>query len=859
MTTNALKHLPKHVDDFIRDAGKQNHARRARIFKNRCYTVDFDCHGTAFAFDFVPAANDTVSLDFVPRGDSPTSAAYNAEARTGKRRVIDEAPIDIALKAFASKLARVEDLIKSPHLDNPLRGVTETTVENTATDLEGALTVGVMTLPLSANFGNNLQAFALIDTLRRMGHRTVLINRRRPPKDYVENDAAITASRSRALFIDYADQTPRYLPKVNARFVDRHIGHSTPAFVSSQQLTRNIDRYDLDAVIVGSDQTWRPNYASTLLSDFFLGFLDRFPRDIRRISYAASFGADRWEYGPEAQRTVAPLLQKFDAVSVREDNAVELCRTNLGRDAVHVLDPTMLVSPDRYVEVFSEIVAPHAEDRLVTYILDPTSDKDALLATLSQHLGLPIYSTNGRPYTSGDPLKDKHGDNSVERWLASIHGSRFVVTDSFHGMVFAIIFKKPFIVYANPRRGMARFTSLLGLLGLERRLVTTAPDMSIEQALQPIDWRDVDERLRRMRQSSMEFLQRALAPKTEHAASSQDRSRTHSQEIAHNAPVSTSGGFVDDARRLALLDSKRYSAAYLGGDPAGKLRAVLMFDAHALEKGLSHTSFRPGFGKRPLARLAEKTTLWLDSGNDLNDPFFLAATAALRAYFERHRALHVNVAHLWRLFPPRIQDLIASSDSSQGGALRARQDRETVPPIENSKSFMEVAYGRRSVREFTPDPVDIEAIKQAVRIASQAPSVCNRQAPRVHYFRDRETISRLVDLQGGFSGYPKPPGLLLVTCDLTAFIYHTERNQGYIDGGLFMMTLLLGLEQVGLGACPLNAAMDARRERAIREIISVPESEAMISFVAVGHYDPAVLVARSLRYPVEEVLSVHGE
>lgn len=170
---------------------------------------------------------------------------------------------------------------------------------------------------------------------------------------------------------------------------------------------------------------------------------------------------------------------------------------------------------------------------------------------------------------------------------------------------------------------------------------------------------------------------------------------------------------------------------------------------------------------------------------------------------------------------------------------------------------MEIMYGRRSVREFTSEPVSDTDIARAVQIAMQAPSVCNRQAARVHQFEDPRIIKEVLDLQGGFAGYEMPPRLLLVSADLDAFLFAPERNQPFVDGGLFMMSLLLGLTQVNLGSVPLNTAMGTKKENSIREIIDIPDHEVFISFIGVGHYDPSVLVPRSKRTGVEQTLMLH--
>lgn len=102
-----------------------------------------------------------------------------------------------------------------------------------------------------------------------------------------------------------------------------------------------------------------------------------------------------------------------------------------------------------------------------------------------------------------------------------------------------------------------------------------------------------------------------------------------------------------------------------------------------------------------------------------------------------------------------------------------------------------------------------------------------------------------------------PPRLLLITADLNSFLFATERNQPFVDGGLFMMALLLGLTQLGLGSCCLNTAMGTERETAIRNIINIPDNEVFISFVAVGYFDSEILVPRSKRVAIDQVLIRH--
>lgn len=325
-------------------------------------------------------------------------------------------------------------------------------------------------------------------------------------------------------------------------------------------------------------------------------------------------------------------------------------------------------------------------------------------------------------------------------------------------------------------------------------------------------------------------------------------------------PANKAPGHAEKALEMALKDSERFVNAHaknVATRGIGAARARLMFHAHAVEKGLSRSDFRAGFGKIAIPNLAKEMNSWFAAGRDTADQFFRTAASVMQVYFQRHENIGFDVSEFHSLFKSEIQEIIVSADKAEGGVLAAAADREPLAITDQSNSFLDVVYGRRSIREFTDTPVQDEAIRQAVQIALQAPSVCNRQAARVHLFDDPKAIKAALDIQGGFSGYEMPPRLLLVTSDLSAFLFAAERNQPFIDGGLFMMTLLLGLRQVGLGSCSLNTAMNAERENAIREILGIPGNEVFIAFVATGHYDPAILTPQSKRIPVDEVLVRH--
>lgn len=397
--------------------------------------------------------------------------------------------------------------------------------------------IGVLTLPLNPNIGGNIQAYALMEVLRQLGHEPVLINRRHQSKDAGPDVVDPIKDAQRAL---YGNSISMGRDVPNVQFIKTYMLPITRSFNWSPQLSRHIEDYQFDAIIVGSDQVWRPRYAQSMLPDSFLGFIPEGSKT-KRISYAASFGTAEWEFDAQQTQEFSKLIKKFDAVSVREDSGVELCQRYFGVGAQHVLDPTLLLMPEHYIEKFS-LDAIHTEkNRLLTYILDGNSDKTCVVNTIAEKLSLNIYATNGLPFgTTG--TTDGEGDKSVESWLASFHHADFVVTDSFHGTVFSILFNKPFIAYGNPNRGMARFTSLLKMVGLEGRIVVKSSEVNLDKMLQPIDWETINRRIDKLRIMSVGFLTSALSQDTSAFNVNKELPRSKIYEVnAHPLKVLCSG------------------------------------------------------------------------------------------------------------------------------------------------------------------------------------------------------------------------------------------------------------------------------------------------------------------------------
>jgi nitroreductase len=848
---------------FLDQSALKKAVKKIRIYGGKLIAIDFKYRSVRYAFDIVPQSDLRASLSVIQR--SHLSDFLLLDSKKNKELLAEDLPISEVLSLIESTalalLNKSKQYLETIELGQVFTIGDYSQPYDVKNFVRESKRVGIITLPLNRNIGGNLQAYALCQILRDLGHKPIFINRRaaRKPADNLLSVEETNFPDS--LFsnsIGFETRIP------NADFIETNIAPISKLFTSSDALQKDFYRYNLDAVITGSDQVWRPKYAKSLLNDLYLQFIPDSLDNVKRISYAASFGAATWEYDKRQTTAAYRLAQKFDYVSVREDSAIEISRDNLGVPAKHVLDPTMLLTADHYASKFTLESDTSQGNRLLAYVLDINQSKADLIQSLANALNLKAYFTSGDEFQYPLPESGHEGNRSVEAWLASLYNASFVITDSFHGTVFAILFNKPFISYGNPKRGMARFLSILKMFGLENRLVDkfSMPSLNIAYFMNPIDWAAVNEKLDVYRQTSLSFLQNAiLSPKRPSLMRARGSNDKPSElTFGSESGIKITSSYAREAASLAQYDCLRFLKAHEKKKvDYTAAQSRLMYSAHAVEKGLSRVNFRPGFGLTPVSRLAKEMGAWYSLGRPIDDEFFRAAASVMRAYFKRHEQLAFDISEFRAMFDPSIINLIMLADNEPGGVVPAYSDREESVQLESTRSFLDVVYARRSIRDFTSQSISDSAIHTAVQIAMQSPSVCNRQAARVHYFKEPDKIAKLIDIQGGFRGYEKPPGLCLVSSELTAFLNAKERNQGFIDGGLFLMSLLLGLEQVGLGACPLNTAMDLSSDTAVRRVLDISDTEVLIAFIAVGHYDPKVLIPRSKRLPVHAVLTTHGK
>jgi len=382
--------------------------------------------------------------------------------------------------------------------------------------------IGIITLPLHTNYGGILQNFALQHILKQEGHEVYTINI--VPRVSFLGQVKKMLSRLKRKFLNGNRELSIFhtTPNSNEELIIRqHTNSFIKMHISlfgefSYQDLPNLRDADFDAIIVGSDQVWRKSYVPNI-QDYFLNFLGDDNR-VKRIAYSASFGLDNWQLSSKMTRKCKVLAKKFNSISVREVAAVRVCETHLGVKVSQALDPTLLLNKNAYLDLINTVPMRAGENvsqstpSLMSYILDDDSTKTCFVQQIAERLKLRINAVGPEMKFSNESRKtiEKCVYPPVEHWLRGFFESDFVVTDSFHGTVFAIIFEKQFIAIGNKDRGLSRFDSLLKIFNLESRLVlSTGAD--IEKILdQRIDYGDVNQILIEKKMASIDFLMNSL-------------------------------------------------------------------------------------------------------------------------------------------------------------------------------------------------------------------------------------------------------------------------------------------------------------------------------------------------------------
>jgi len=340
-----------------------------------------------------------------------------------------------------------------------------------------------LTLHHTNNYGAFLQAFALQQFL---GEKNEIL-------DYIRGYKDNLGRARRIPFLWRIISLYRHVKTIRIPILEEVSSlRKTKFFTNREQLLKSDIKADV--FIVGSDQVWNGGAAgsSVYLLDFVKG-------NSKKISYAASKNCVRWP--KETEEKNIPYLRKFNAISVREESFAEYLRS-LGLNAVCVCDPAILHTADFY----------HKKFNLEKNDNSKNIDSSSHIFIYKIRENIPILVNYKSIIVN---LKERKTFVSVSKWLSLIDKAEFVLTDSFHCIVFSLLFHKQFAVFQNngKDRGMnERFHTILGRTNLEYRLLegTETEEQILEIVKRQVDWEQMDAVLEEWRNYSKNWLMEAL-------------------------------------------------------------------------------------------------------------------------------------------------------------------------------------------------------------------------------------------------------------------------------------------------------------------------------------------------------------
>lgn len=346
--------------------------------------------------------------------------------------------------------------------------------------------IALITYHYSNNKGAFMQTYALCRFLKDQGHEVRIIDIRQEEGTTL----GFIGSLAKNLIVGYR------LRK------DMHILYPPLTKHYSSIVELQQDPPKADCYMVGSDQVWNPNISKDLMFAYFLDFGGK---NVRRVSYASSFGLSEWIIGDKRiNERISKLLGAFSDISVREKQGRDLCEREFGLEPQVVLDPTFLNSD--YYEIYKPR---RIKKEIVCYKLNKTIDFWEHSPKVGKELGLPLllldYNYPKRGYKYCFPP-------SLRTWLKRITEAQFVLTDSFHGVAISIINRKQFVAILNHNDRDSRIICLMETMGLESRMFNSVEEMlQSDNWKQPIDYAKIEPLISTQIEKSKKYLLNALS------------------------------------------------------------------------------------------------------------------------------------------------------------------------------------------------------------------------------------------------------------------------------------------------------------------------------------------------------------
>ncbi|WP_312482561.1 nitroreductase family protein [Sphingobacterium multivorum] len=302
-----------------------------------------------------------------------------------------------------------------------------------------------------------------------------------------------------------------------------------------------------------------------------------------------------------------------------------------------------------------------------------------------------------------------------------------------------------------------------------------------------------------------------------------------------------------------IYDFYRFKAhsALLERRSEGKLIGKIIVNYHVLEKGITMPQRRLGFGQERAQYVIDDCSQYIEKYG-IDNLQLRHAVGVLLEYRQVHDECKYVLPKDLLNGINKLQGLLATIEPTQQPNFTKKSYFD-----KSKDDFYNFSLSRHSLRNYSDEEVAMESIYKSIKLASKAPSACNRQTCSVYTFQDRSKIKEILELQGGNRGFGHLANkLIIVVANLEVFGEISERYQAYIDGGIYAMNLLYALHYYNIGCCILNCSHNPEKDRRMRLLCGVKENEVFISMISCGIPPENFSVAISKRSDYETKITI---
>ena len=367
--------------------------------------------------------------------------------------------------------------------------------------------IGIVSIHSAHNYGSVLQAYALQEELKKFSNDVEIINYR---PNYLEKQYKMFSigvySRYKGILnkiIHFGWRTfmikSRYIKYIKFENFIKTRYILTKKYTEYEQLENT--KFNYDVIFCGSDQIWNTDITEGFDKTFYLGFAGD---NIIKASYAASVGRKKIDekYKDEYKK----YISRLNYIALREETSKEVIQKYTDKPISITIDPTLLHSKEMWNEVAikSNINIPYKY--ILVYILEENSEFVKIVNAISEYLNLKVVSPSKKKRFNNETILI---DVGPEDFVNLFKNAEFVITNSFHGTVFSLIYEKRNCIIPHKTTG-ARMCDLMKKVGLEDRVIKKYNDLNLEEISKPINYKLVKSKIQEEKEKAEEYIRKVL-------------------------------------------------------------------------------------------------------------------------------------------------------------------------------------------------------------------------------------------------------------------------------------------------------------------------------------------------------------